>query len=102
MRRSEVRRRCLHEIYSGICVFAEEHLRELTGGHGLLRTQESGDREPVRGALGGCGRRPVLEGMKHIFIYIAQPPTYHYGVVLKRRVCVFVFSLSSRGKAVTG
>ncbi len=43
-------------------VFSEEHLGELTGGHGLLRTQESGDREPVRGAVSGCGGGSVMEG----------------------------------------
>ncbi len=43
-------------------VFSEEHLGELTGGHGLLRTQESCDREPVRGAVSGCGGGSVMEG----------------------------------------
>lgn len=29
------------------CLSAEEHLRELSGGHGLFRPEEPSDREPV-------------------------------------------------------
>lgn len=45
-----------------VCVTAEKHLREFTGGHGLLGPEEPRDWEPVRGAFRGCGGRPVVEG----------------------------------------
>lgn len=41
---------------------AEKYLREFTGGDGLFRPKESGNWEPVRGAVCGCRGRPVMEG----------------------------------------
>lgn len=41
---------------------SEEHLRELSGGHGLLRPEEPSNREPVWGTVGGRGGGIVVEG----------------------------------------
>lgn len=45
-----------------LSAISEEHLGELSGGHGLFRPGEPRDWEPVWGAVGGRGGGPLVEG----------------------------------------
>lgn len=54
----------MNRVISVQCLSAisEEHLGELSGGHGLFRPAEPRDWEPVWGAVGGRGGGPLVEG----------------------------------------
>ena len=51
-----------NNIYYLKHIFPEKYLRELLGGHGLLGTQEPGDREPIGGAVRSRGGGALMEG----------------------------------------
>lgn len=54
----------VNRVISFQCLSAisEEHLGELSGGHGLFRPEEPRDWEPVWGAVSGHGGGPLVEG----------------------------------------